>query len=166
VPGPGEEPEPEPEAEPEPAPVIVPEPGAVAGVAGSTPGAVAAAAATEKKEVRKPPRPFLHLGRLGKLGYWTLKEGGPVAKIILLAINVPLYILLFIPGVVATIYYVVKGYKEKKAKEEEEYEAYVAEHGYEEDYDYDQYGEPVPAQPPEGGYYEGDGYYDDESYGY
>ena len=59
--------------------------------------------------------------------------------------------------------------KERKARLEEEareWEKYQAEHGYEEGYTYDEYGQPLPAYPPEAeGYYEGDEYYDDR-YGY
>ncbi len=165
------EPEPEPVAEPEKKkkpsapPVIVPEPGQVAGVAGA--GIAGASEADEgpEKEVRKPPRGILHLGRFGKLGYWTLKEGGPVAKLILVLINIPLYILLLIPGIPATIYYVYVGIKKKRAEEEKEYEEWMASQPAEEGYAYDEYGNPVPSYPPETGYYEGEEYYD-EPYGY
>lgn len=168
-PEPVEEIEPEPvaaaEPEPTPAPVIVPEPGQVAGVAGAGIAGATVADDVPEKEVRKPPRAFLHLGRFGKLGYWTLKEGGPVAKLILILINIPLYLLLFIPGILATIYYVYAGYKKRKAEEEKEYEEWMASQPAEEAYAYDEYGNPVPQYGAEAGYYEGEEYYD-EPYGY
>jgi len=159
------EPEPAPIKEPAPPPVIVPEPGQVAGVAGA--GIAGAMEADEgpEKEVRKPPRGILHLARFGKLGYWTLKEGGPVAKLILVLINIPLYILLFIPSIPATIYYLYIGYKRMKAEEDKEYEEWLASQPADEGYAYDEYGNPVPQYAPEGGYYEGEEYYD-EPYGY
>ncbi len=173
-------PEPEPEPEPEPAPVSVPQPGAVAGVAGagSVPGAVAASETRAKAEEAEPVDPpkykFLDFRRFPKIGWNAWHRGGGVAKLILALINIPLYILLAWPfppiiivPLIATLLAINKARKERRAEEEAEWEAYQAEHpeefqeGYGEDY-----GDGYAGEPYDTGYYEGEGYYEDDRYGY
>ncbi len=163
---------PEPEPEPEPAsvpaaPVAGAVAGSVAGVAGAS-EAKEGEAAEEKVEDDFPPakRPFLHLGRFVKVGRRAWANGGIVIKIILGVINFFLYIgLLFILllPVWATIYYIYKGYKAKKEEEAK----YWEEHPEELEYAQNEYayGE-EQGYPPEGEYYEGEGYNEDESYSY
>ena len=158
--------------EPEPAPVpAAPIAGAVAG----TVAGVAAAGETKEGEAAAaevmddfppPKRPFLHLGRFIKLGRRPWATGGPIIKLILALINFFLYIgllFIFLIPVWATIYYLIKAHKAKKEEEEK----YWAEHPEELGYAQDEYGYGEEyRQEPEGGYYEGEGNYDDESYAY
>ena len=176
---PAPEPEPVPEPEPEPVapPVVVPEPGQVAGVAGAVPGATVAAAESPAVEddVEPPKYPWLHLARFPKLGWRAWKTGGGLAKLVVFLVNLFLYIgllFLFLVPVWYTIYHALKTRKERRAKEEAEWEAYVDEHGYppEEAYGEGYYGDEYAAEPEggyyEGGYYEGEGHYEDDGYGY
>jgi hypothetical protein len=183
-PGPQEVPEPEPEPEPTPPPVVLPEPGAVAGVAGAIPGSVAAAsteAAVVEDDVDPPKYKFLDLRRFTKVGWRASKKGGMVAKIIVGTINFFIYLFFIWPlppiiivPVIATFSYWNKDRKERQAKEEAEWEAHVAEHGYPEEGGYaDGYyddGTPIHGYAPDGtdeGYYEGEGVaYGDDRYGY
>ncbi|NOQ53173.1 MAG: hypothetical protein GQ558_01055, partial [Thermoplasmata archaeon] len=158
--------------EPEPAPVAAAPiagsvAGTVAGVAGAGETKEGEAAAAEV-EVDFPPakRPFLHLFRFVKLGRKAWATGGVIIKLILFLINLFLYIgllFMFLIPVWATIYYMFKGYKAKK----EEEARYWAEHP--EELEYAQEGHGYGDQQgyePEGEYYEGEGYSDDESYSY
>jgi hypothetical protein len=98
-----EEEAPAPEPEPEKPPVVVPEPGAVAGVAGvagSTPVATAAAAEKAPKvedDIEPPAYPFLHLRRVIKVGRRAWIHGGGLAKTIVGLVNFFLYIGLIWP---------------------------------------------------------------------
>jgi hypothetical protein len=173
---PGPEPVPEPEPEPTPPPVAVPEPGAVAGVAGTTAGATPAAAEAAPKvedDIEPPKYRFLDARRFVKLGRRAWIKGGGVAKLIVGIINLFLYIglmLCLLLPVWVTIYYVVRDSRDKREREEAEWEAYVAEHGYPEEGGYaggyDEAGAEGGYYGAEGGYYEGEGYYEEDRYGY
>lgn len=168
---------PEPEPEPTPPPVIVPEPGAVAGVAGAVAGATAAAgtaAPPVEDDIDPPKYKFLDLRRFIKVGRRAWINGGGVAKLIVGIINFFIYLFLVLPippiiiiPVAATIYYWNNDRKEEKAKADAEWEAHVAEHGYPEQ---DGYGGAYAGEqgeyPAEGGYYEGEGQYEEDRYGY
>jgi hypothetical protein len=149
----------------------------VAGVAGAVPGATVAAATEakveEEEEMDIPQKRYniLDLRRIWKIAPKLMMTGGSIAKTIFGIANVLLYIVLLIPPIIAIPIAVtlLSWNKDRKARLEEEareWEEYQAEHGYEEGYQYDEYGQPVPAYPPaDDGYYEGDEYYDDR-YGY
>jgi hypothetical protein len=165
------------EEAPEPEPASVPTTPVAGAVAGSVAGVAGVAGASEAKEGEAaeakveddfPPakRPFLHLARFVKLGRRPWATGGPIVKLILGLINFFLYIgllLFLLLPVWATIYYFIKDYKAKKAEEEK----YWEEHPEELEHAQDGYGYgEEQGYPPEGEYYEGEGYYDDESSSY